>query len=84
MKGFYRKQGGARKSLAKEKIGSVQIKSPCLRGKSRESFWVDYLIFLRGMGKTHWTDSFIGADQQIPDWPVKTISLGEVETAIRC
>lgn len=35
------------------------------------------------MEKDPVTDYLIDADQKIPDWPDKTVSLGQVETAIR-
>ena len=35
------------------------------------------------MGRAYVADYLIGADQKIPDWPVKTTILGEVITAVR-
>lgn len=32
---------------------------------------------------THITDYFIGVDKKIPNWLIKIVSRGEVETAIR-
>lgn len=36
-----------------------------------------------GMEKAHVTDDLIVVDQNIPDWLIKILFFGEVETAIR-
>lgn len=46
MEGFYGKEDGARKLLTKELF---QARSLFLRGKSRLSYHVDYIMFLWGM-----------------------------------
>lgn len=39
---------------------------------------VDYLVFLWGTERVCQADSLTNADQEIQDWPVKIIFLGEV------
>ena len=44
-----------------------QVRSPSLRGKERESYLADYLMFLWGMERVPVTDYLIGAYHKIPD-----------------
>lgn len=50
MEGFYKKEDGARKFLAKEKTGLFQANSLSLREKCWGSYQADDLIFLWGRG----------------------------------
>lgn len=51
MEGFYRKEGRARKLLAKEKKRLFQAGSLSLMGEEQRSECANYLIFLWGNGK---------------------------------
>lgn len=46
------------------------------------SYHADDLIFLWGEWRGPPCGRFIGTDQSIPDWPVKTVFLGQVATVI--
>ena len=46
-------------------------------------YHVDCLPLPWGLERTYVTDHLIGTDQKIPDWLIKIIFLGEVETAIK-
>ena len=65
---FYRKEGRARKLLAKEKKGVFQARSFFLSGKSRSSDQQISSSFFAGrVERAHMTDDLIGASQKIPD-----------------
>lgn len=74
IEGFYRKKGGARELLTEEETsflggaGRVIIQMACFCGE---------------MERAHVTDYYIGVDQKIPDWLIKVMFLGEVETVVR-
>lgn len=52
MEGFYRNEGGARKSLAKDKKGFFQARSPSIRGGARGlSRWTTSPNFQGGMAR---------------------------------
>ena len=69
---FLLKEGGARKLWAHEKKELFQARSPSLRGKARVCY-SDSLSSFEGWKGSLW--QITGADQKIPGWPIKVISL---------
>ena len=80
---FYRKKGGARELLIKEKKRIVFRPRHLWGWGNSKDFYCAGHLFLWGIDKAHMTDYLIGADQKILDWLIKTVFLGENATAIR-
>lgn len=59
------------------------------KGKGRDLwgqmifYHAETLLFLWGMDRAHLTAYLIGADQEIPNWLIKSTFLGKAETAVR-
>lgn len=82
MQGFCGWEGGwGKKLLTKEKGCFRMITFPL--GEGRVSNGAHYLLLLWSRERLHVADDLIDAGQKIPDLPVKTTFLGEVETAVR-
>lgn len=79
MAGFYRNEGRARVLLAKGEDCFRPHSFPL--GERNGSYQTGYLSL--GTDGEDLCGRFIDADQKIPDWPVKTSFLGEVEAVVR-
>ena len=84
IQGFYRQEAEARKLLAIAKKGLFQARSHSFGGKGEGLSCRPSLLPLGwGMERAHVTYYLIGADQKIPDWPIKTAFLGRSKLQIR-
>ena len=77
---FWQKEGGARRLLGEAKTGLLQARSSSFGGRPSVSHADGFFFSRRWRGPR---DYLLGADQKIPDWPMKTASLGQVETTGR-
>ena len=93
IEGFYRKKGGARELLAKEKKELFLDQDIFLKSREgRDFLCADCFFFLWGQGsglggagwieRAHVTDYLIGANQKILNWLIKITFLGKSITAI--
>ena len=84
IEGFNRKEGGARKLLAKEKKGLFQARSPNFPyGEGKRSYYADDLIFLWGLEMGRGTDYLISSWENSWLTQLRLTFPGEVETVIR-
>lgn len=67
MEGIFRKKGGARKLLTKEKRGLFLDLNNFFRENMKDFYHAHYVFFLWGIRRAHVTDYVIGFSQEIPD-----------------
>ena len=82
MEGFSRKEGGAKKSLAKGKKGVFWIRMSPPREEGRQGFIMQVASSFSGVERARRTDYLTGAGQETPDWLIKATLLGKDKTTL--